>query len=95
MLSLAVAAAAGCPLASCLDQTFSFVCQTNDQCAGGGQAGWCEPTGHCSFPSSDCPSGRRYGNYAGIDRTGRCTECGNAVVDPGEECSPRPRRMSC
>ncbi|HET6281317.1 MAG TPA: lectin-like protein [Polyangia bacterium] len=72
--------------AGCLDQSFVFLCKSSDQCVSSGRTGVCEPTGRCSFSDSGCSSGRRYGRYAGAERSDKCTECGNAIVDPGEEC---------
>ena len=38
-----------------------FVCNDDDDCAGQGAEGVCEPIGACSFPDVECPSGQRYG----------------------------------
>jgi cysteine-rich repeat protein len=86
MAAARLAACLACCLAGCLDQSFLFVCKTSDQCTADGRVGTCESNGHCSFADSACTSGRRYGHYAGADRSDQCTECGNGVLDVGEEC---------
>lgn len=42
----------------------SFVCTDSVQCDVG-VGGVCQPTGYCSFPDASCPSGQRYGEFAG------------------------------
>jgi cysteine-rich repeat protein len=79
--AMAVGAAAG----GCLDQTYLFVCHSADECTAGARAGVCEASGHCSFADNQCPSGRRYGAFAGAVAN-KCTACGNGVVEDGEEC---------
>ena len=39
-----------------------FECSTHASC---GRDGRCEPGGACSFPDDACPSGRRFGEFAG------------------------------
>ena len=70
----------------CLDRPLGFVCQTSAQCQLGGQLGVCEVTRFCSFADASCKSGRRYGHYAGDQRSDQCTECGNGKLDASEEC---------
>lgn len=53
----------------------TFNCQDSEDCSSNGQ---CEPSGFCSFPDSECPSGRRYGELAGV---GLANEC----VIPGDD----------
>lgn len=49
-----------------------FECDQPSQCSVNGEAGTCEPDGYCSFPDASCPSGQRYGAYAGAGRAGMC-----------------------
>ncbi len=58
--------------------TNSFTCAQNSQC---GVDGVCQPTGGCSFPDDDCPSGQRYGDYAPSGLGGLC-------VDPTSDTDP-------
>lgn len=54
----------------------TYVCSSNTQC---GADGTCEANGGCSFPDADCPSGRRFGEFA---------PSGNACVpQPGNDAS--------
>ncbi|MEM6989086.1 MAG: hypothetical protein AAF721_01270 [Myxococcota bacterium] len=131
----------------------TFVCSSDSECVGSGRDGQCEPSGYCSFPDDDCPSGFRFpsdagqlagectqpvmgtgsdtgrgsssdggeaetsGSGAALDETGSSTgaadstgaltssgssetssdpACGNALVDPGEDCEPgAPIRLEC
>lgn len=41
---------------------------------GDGVAGYCEPSGYCSFDDGSCPSGRRYGSLAPPQIADACTE---------------------
>lgn len=50
--------------------TPSFVCQGDESCAGL-LDGRCEPDGHCSIPTTDCDSGRRYAAHSGA-LSGQC-----------------------
>lgn len=42
-----------------------YRCDELDDCRRGEVVGVCEPTGYCSYPDEDCPSGRRYSDLAG------------------------------
>jgi hypothetical protein len=57
-----------------------FTCERDAQCGGGSTPGRCEPAGHCSFADTKCPSGRRYGDYAG-PLEGTCVEV-NLLSNP-------------
>ncbi len=46
-----------------------FECVGDSQC---GDSGVCEPNGYCSFPSPDCPSGRKYGQLSSSGVAGQC-----------------------
>ena len=65
--SLSVASAVG--LWAC-GPASAFVCESPEQCG----AGVCEPSGYCSFPDDECPSGRRYGTFAGDGLANACVE---------------------
>lgn len=63
--------------AGCLRST-QFQCSNDTAC---GASGLCEPSGYCSFPDTDCDSGRRYGDSAG-GNAGQCTS-GSTGSDSG------------
>jgi hypothetical protein len=44
----------------------TFQCESSDQCTREGPTGTCEPNGFCSFPDSQCMSGRSYDASAGV-----------------------------
>lgn len=46
-----------------------FQCSNGSDCTGG----FCEPNGYCSFDDPACPSGRRYGEFAGDGLANTCT----------------------
>lgn len=48
-------------------------------CIVGGVAGQCESVGFCSFPDTGCPSGQRYGEFAGA---GLAYDC--VPIEPAE-----------
>lgn len=50
-------------------RTEQFQCVGSDQC---GTDGVCEENGYCSFPATDCESGRRYGQSAVAGVAGVC-----------------------
>ncbi|MGH1341805.1 MAG: hypothetical protein ACRBN8_09655 [Nannocystales bacterium] len=50
----------------------SFVCESDEGCQLETLQGFCEPSGHCSFPDMDCESGRRYGENAPSAIAGVC-----------------------
>lgn len=53
----------------------TFACAQSSECVHDGLAGTCEPGGLCSFPDGTCPSGKKYGEFAG-DQSGLCVEPG-------------------
>jgi hypothetical protein len=61
-------------VAACEDPRTAFVCIDSDGCRDGANQGTCQPTGFCSFPAPECPSGTRYGDAS--------DELANACVDP-------------
>lgn len=67
-----------CATAGCSDDTFE--CRSDANCQSGGTVGMCQPDGYCSFPDDTCPSGQRYGEFAGAGKAGTCVPVG----DPGE-----------
>lgn len=60
---------AGCP------KDF-FVCGQDSECTEEAN-GRCEPSGSCSFPDTQCPTGRRYGDQGNPQVAGRCVEPGD------------------
>jgi len=65
---------------ACQGETF-FFCDGADDCGGEGS---CEANGACSFPDTDCPSGRRYGTASVPPFAGECTA---ATDTPGTTSS--------
>jgi hypothetical protein len=59
----------------------TFECVDASSCRLDGAQGTCEASGHCSFPDGDCPSGRRYGEFAPDDIAGDCVD---------DRCPPTP-----
>lgn len=53
----------------------AFACTQSDEC---GAQGVCEPSGFCSFPDGECPSGQRYGDHAPGSVAGVCVPVGEA-----------------
>lgn len=63
----------------------AFTCSDNNQCLNGDQAGFCQPTGYCSYPDPVCETGFRYGDEADSDLAGECVEVPGATdtdIDP-------------
>lgn len=60
--------------ASC--QPTSFACDEDTSCAGL-EEGRCEPSGYCSVPDDDCPSGHRYAPHSGA-LSGQCVDAGGS-----------------
>ena len=56
--------ALGACLVSCVGQKV-FICHADEDCTYGTVSGVCQDGGLCSFPDTECPSGQRYGEYAG------------------------------
>ena len=59
-------------LASGCSSTSAFSCMDDGECNLGGNAGYCVSPGFCAFDDPACPSGRRYGSYAGIGLADEC-----------------------
>ena len=57
----------------------AFECQQDSDCVDNGP-GFCEPAGFCSFADVQCPSGKRYGDFAG-SLSGLCV--GDEPADAG------------
>jgi hypothetical protein len=66
-------------LAGCFGRP-TYECSEAAQCVVGGVMGVCEPDGLCSYFDDGCPSGRRYGPYAG-DEAEACVPEGAASTD--------------
>lgn len=77
MIAVAVASAAACANRS------PYQCTATDQCVLGGQQGFCEAEGFCSFSDPGCDSGRRFEPNAGGGLGGSCTSGG-----PGDDAPP-------
>lgn len=43
----------------------AYECDGDDAACAGAAGGRCEPTGYCSYPDPECPSGARYSEFAG------------------------------
>ena len=72
----------------------AFECSQDDQCALGGVAGRCEPTGYCSLPDGECPDGFRYVDQAPDSLAGICVgseppggDGGGCTVEPCNGCA--------
>lgn len=52
----------------------AFACQDSQQCALSGLSGSCEDSGYCSFPDTECASGRRYGDEAPPELANTCVD---------------------
>lgn len=63
----------------CTNST-EFNCQDDKDCSSDGQ---CEPSGFCSFPDPQCPSGRRYGELAGVGLENECVVPGETAGSSG------------
>jgi hypothetical protein len=61
-----------CVLAAGCDLSGAFACTGSQMCVSGSSQGVCEATGFCSFSDPSCPSGSRYGQYAGAGLAGTC-----------------------
>lgn len=97
LVTLVAAALGGCLTAT------SYTCEADAQCVQSGLQGACEAGGRCSFPDEACPSGKRYGEYAGGGLGGACVDGETAsetassgesetattggCVDPGGACT--------
>ncbi len=66
MLVLLAAVFVGCANRS------PYNCSSSDQCVLGGEAGFCEPEGFCSFADTSCEGGRRFEPNAGDGLGGAC-----------------------
>jgi hypothetical protein len=81
-------AATACVLLACACNPFGggeFACAQDDQCSGGPSGGLCEADGRCSFPDSECSTGRRYGGFAGT-KSNTCV--GGGMIDAPRNDSP-------
>lgn len=62
----------------------AFTCEDDTQCVSRGVQGRCEALGFCSFPDSDCDSGRRYSEHAAAELVLTCVD---ASEDASEDAS--------
>jgi len=89
LLALACGVLVGAAVGACTEVVSEFSCDADKACVLDGVAGFCEPSGHCSFDDEDCGTGRRYGSDAGED-AGACV--GPWVLQlggPFDETAPR------
>jgi len=70
ILGLLLAALAAVGSAGCT-KVDTFNCLQSAECQNGAVAGVCEPGNLCSFPDTNCPSGKAFGEYAG-DQANLC-----------------------
>jgi len=67
-----------------------FECETSADCARGGEAGVCEPTGYCSFVDARCGQAvRGYGELADPDLAGTCVPCVAELAGGGNHLCAR------
>lgn len=64
----------------------TFACVVDDECVHAGVAGVCEAGGVCSFPDADCPSGKKYGDFAGA-LAGQCVDAAATTATEGPPSS--------
>ena len=67
--------------AACADLSPGFRCAADEECVQGDVQGRCEAALYCSFPDAACPSGQRYGAWAG----GLSDQCVTPAADGGLE----------
>ncbi len=74
-------------LVACLPDPV-FVCDGDEQCRALGEDARCEVVGYCSEVDQNCPSGRRFHEYAGDGLAGQCTNitCGDGQLQGDEAC---------
>jgi alpha-tubulin suppressor-like RCC1 family protein len=70
--------------ATCTPVPRAFVCNSDDNCVNGTVQGHCEGTRFCSFADGNCPSGRRYGQYAGNGLGFHCVPSDDGGMGPGD-----------
>jgi hypothetical protein len=79
-------------LAGCTPIEHAFVCHGDSSCVDGVRKGTCEPSGWCSFPDAICPSGSRYGAFAGGGLSHQCVgpggDDGGTQGDGGQSLCP-------
>jgi hypothetical protein len=61
-------------------RTTEYKCTDSTQC---GTEGQCEPVGFCSFPASDCDTGRKFGEFSGSTYSNKCTGDSDPMLDGG------------
>src|SRR5687768_7217021 len=66
-------------LCGCVSQGPGFRCASDGQCGAGGT---CEAVGFCSFADPACTSGRRFGEFSGLEG-GSCVRGGSMSADAG------------
>jgi len=64
-----------------------YQCSQDTQC---GSGGFCEPSGFCSFVDAACPSGRRYGTFAGDELGESCVVVLGSSTGDGDETTAIP-----
>jgi len=73
--------------AGCLRDT-QFKCDTNADCTLANQeGGLCESNGFCSFPDSNCVTGRHYGDHSG-SLSNFCVSPDDGGFEGNANCSP-------
>ena len=82
--------ATGLPGLGCSSNAFE--CTAVSQCNGDAADALCQPTGYCSFPDEQCPSGQRYGALAGGGLANACVEPQSAGTE--STSSPPPPATS-
>ena len=62
------------------------MCVSDDECNLGDNAGYCASPGFCAFDDPACPSGRRYGAFAGMGLADECVpgNAGSTEASSGE-----------
>src|SRR5262245_46667152 len=68
-------------IAACVDVSQPYSCSRDAQCVTSEQSGRCEAESFCSFPDTNCASGRRFGALSGA----LADRCVGDAVDGGTD----------
>src|SRR4051794_14059158 len=81
--------------AGCVQRAPFFRCSDQGSCEDPGAV--CEANGFCSFHDTACPSGQRYGTYAGDGLSGLCTSApsANSCESLAATCGPTGSSPCC
>lgn len=72
----------------------SYVCGDDDACVSSDRTGTCEATGYCSFPDTECGTGRRYAEFAGDGLAGLCVAEDGSSTSDDRTTQPAPATLT-